>query len=165
MIKKLKEIIRFGSKKVSNFYNKLKKMNKIKLWFINRFKKQTEFKLEPIKLEDIVPVSYHYILASEKFLLVDEPLEEVLRERAQHYRRKNKLVDFWLIRSPQFFKSEQLSELRLSLPENTKYTAIVSTDKMFVTWLKLRYHHVAIGSFLAPTNDIPNPLGSYSTEE
>ena len=29
--------------------------------------------------------TYHFIAASEPFLTVEEPLEEVLRERTRHY--------------------------------------------------------------------------------
>nr|YP_011007053.1 hypothetical protein V2492_pgp046 [Phaeostrophion irregulare]WAM64340.1 hypothetical protein [Phaeostrophion irregulare] len=105
---------------------------------------------------------YHFILASNRFLLKDEPLEEVLRERVQHYQRVNKLIDFWLIESPQFFNSIQLSDLRGRLKEGTKYSAIVSTDETFIIWLKLRFTNVAIGNFFAPTSDIPSPLRSFS---
>ncbi|MEM0979878.1 MAG: MgPME-cyclase complex family protein, partial [Cyanobacteria bacterium P01_H01_bin.58] len=44
--------------------------------------------------------TYYYLLASQKFLLEDEPLEEVLRERHRYYQEQEKEVDFWLIKQP-----------------------------------------------------------------
>ena len=32
---------------------------------------------------------YHFVAASEKFLTVEEPLEEVLKERRRHYAETN----------------------------------------------------------------------------
>jgi hypothetical protein len=38
--------------------------------------------------------------------------------------------------------------------------ALVSTNKSFITWLKLRLEYVATGEFEAPTETIPDPLAS-----
>nr|QWK41803.1 hypothetical protein [Protohalopteris sp.] len=114
-----------------------------------------------MKIKKSVTTTYYFILASDKFLLKDEPLEEVLRERVQHYQRVEKSIDFWLVQSPQFYTSDEFSYLRINLPNISECTAIISTEKSFITWLKLRFNNVAVGHFLAPTNEIPNPLGSY----
>ena len=42
--------------------------------------------------------TYHFIAASEAFLTVEEPLEEVLRERVRHYGEQGKEIDFWLVK-------------------------------------------------------------------
>ena len=42
--------------------------------------------------------TYHFIAASERFLTVEEPLEEVLRERRRNYDETGKTIDFWLLR-------------------------------------------------------------------
>lgn len=101
---------------------------------------------------------YYFIVASSQFLLVDEPLEEILRERVQHYRRTNKPIDFWLIQSPEFLESTEMLKLKNELPK--KCSAIISTEQTFITWLKLRLNNVAIGNFVGPTNNIPKPLAS-----
>lgn len=109
------------------------------------------------------PIRYYFIVASDYFLIKEEPLEEVLRERAQHYRRVQKRLDFWLVRAPVFLTTPDFVDLRNSLPSGDIYkcTAIISTDESFVTWLKLRYNNVAIGHFFGPTCWIPNPIGTY----
>nr|YP_011005339.1 hypothetical protein V2475_pgp077 [Chorda asiatica]QWK43083.1 hypothetical protein [Chorda asiatica]WAM62202.1 hypothetical protein [Chorda asiatica] len=102
--------------------------------------------------------TYYFILASSDFLLVTEPVEEILRERVQHYRRIKKSTNFWLIRSPKFMESNQLVDLRGKVSKDC--SAVVSLDKSFITWLKLRLNNVAVGSFVAPTDDITSPLAS-----
>jgi hypothetical protein len=37
---------------------------------------------------------------------------------------------------------------------------VISTDRQMITWLKLRLEFVATGEFLAPTDEIPDPLAS-----
>nr|QWK41660.1 hypothetical protein [Akkesiphycus lubricus] len=104
--------------------------------------------------------TYYFVVASNDFLLVAEPVEEILRERVQHYRRVKKTIDFWFVKSPKFLESTQLTNLQTKLSKDC--SAIVSLDKSFVTWLKLRLNNVAVGSFSAPTEDIVSPLASNS---
>jgi len=107
--------------------------------------------------------TYYFIVASSEFLLVAEPVEEILRERVQHYRRVKKNIDFWLVQSPKFLESVQLIDLQTKLRQariDNECSAIVSIDKTFITWLKLRLNNVAMGSFNAPTGDITSPLAS-----
>ena len=49
--------------------------------------------------------TYHFIAASEPFLTVEEPLEEVLRERTRHYGEQGKAIDFWLVKRPSFLEA------------------------------------------------------------
>ena len=55
--------------------------------------------------------TYHFVAASEKFLTVEEPLEEVLKERRRHYSETNREIDFWLVIPPAFLQAPELAEL------------------------------------------------------
>ncbi len=102
--------------------------------------------------------TYHYVLASQHFLIEEEPLEEVLRERTRHYHEQEKEIDFWLIEQPAFLESPELATIKAKCPQPS--AAIVSTNPQFITWLKLRLEYVVTGEFQAPSETIPNPLAS-----
>ena len=38
--------------------------------------------------------TYFFVAASEKFLTVEEPIEEILKERMRNYKENNKEIDF-----------------------------------------------------------------------
>ena len=59
--------------------------------------------------------TYHFIAASEAFLTVEEPLEEVLRERTRHYEEAGRAIDFWLVRRPAFLESGALAAVAHAL--------------------------------------------------
>lgn len=105
--------------------------------------------------------TYHYILASEKFLTEEEPLEEVLKERHRHYAERNQTIDFWLVRQPAFLDAPEFTSLKAQCPQPA--AAIISTNPQFITWLKLRLEFVLQGSFEAPTAAIADPLASLVT--
>ena len=100
--------------------------------------------------------TYHFVAASERFLTVEEPLEEVLRERQRNYSETGKTIDFWLVKQPAFLASPELAELNSTLPQPA--AAVVSTDPTFITFLKLRLEYVVVGSFEAPSEVIPDAL-------
>ncbi len=102
--------------------------------------------------------TYYYVLASKKFMLEEEPTQEVIKERIRDYHGKEKAIDFWLIEQPAFLDAPELADLKskVSLPA----AAIVSTDKKFITWLKLRLENVATGEVPASVAD---PLRSLAT--
>ncbi|NEP18932.1 MAG: DUF2488 family protein [Leptolyngbya sp. SIO4C1] len=102
--------------------------------------------------------TYYYAVASQKFLLEEEPFEEVIQERQRHYRSQEKAPDFWLIKQPAFLEAPALAEVKARCPQPA--AAVVSTDKQFITWLKLRLEYVATGEFEAPSETIPDPLAS-----
>nr|WRW10672.1 hypothetical protein ASMI105 [Ascoseira mirabilis] len=106
------------------------------------------------------PILYHFVLGSNNFLFKEEPLEEILRERTQHFRRTKKPIDFWVVESPQFLAADQFKEMRSLLDNDKSYSAVVSTNPLFITWLKLRLHNVGKGTFLSPTKEIPMALFS-----
>ena len=84
--------------------------------------------------------AYHFVAASEQFLTIEEPLEEVLRERRRNYAENGKSIDFWLVRQPAFLDSDELNEINGRLPKPA--AAVVSTDATFITFLKLRLEYV-----------------------
>lgn len=102
--------------------------------------------------------TYHYALASAKFLLEEEPFDEVLRERQRHYHEQEKALDFWLVKQPAFLESPEFADLKARCPQPA--VAIVSTNPSFITWLKLRLEYIATGQFEAPSDTIPDPLAS-----
>lgn len=99
---------------------------------------------------------YSFIVGSENFLLKEEPLEEVLRERFQYCLREKKLMNFWLIKSPKFINFLNLQFREQKVPDSP--ISLVSTNDAFIRWLKLRYHHVGIGVFIPNLIKIINPL-------
>lgn len=87
--------------------------------------------------------NYYFALASVNFLTNEEPVEEILRERTNYYNSINKDIDFWLISNPDFIKSNIIFSQQQPVP----YAAIISLDKDFIQWLKLRLIFVIIGEF------------------
>lgn len=102
--------------------------------------------------------TYYFVLASQRFLLEEEPLEEVLRERTRNYEEKKQEIDFWLVKQPAFLESPKFAETKAKCPQPA--AAIVSTNSQFITWLKLRLEYVVAGEFQAPSDTIADPLAS-----
>lgn len=92
---------------------------------------------------------YYFALASRKFLLFEEPTEEILRERTNHYNSINKPIDFWLVKNPKSLGCPEITEIneRFKIPT----AVIVSTNSLFITWLKLRLNFVITGIFTKDT--------------
>jgi hypothetical protein len=104
---------------------------------------------------------YYYVLASQRFLLEEEPMEEVLKERTRHYHEQEKEIDFWVVKQPAFLEAPQMASIKAKCPQPA--AAIISTDSQFITWLKLRLEYVITGEFQAPSPEIPDPLASVAT--
>lgn len=102
--------------------------------------------------------TYHYVLASQRFLLEEEPFEEVLKERQRNYQEQGKEIDFWLVKQPAFLEAPQMKEIKAKCPQPA--VAVVSTNPSFITWLKLRLEYVITGEFEAPSSAIPDPIAS-----
>ena len=100
--------------------------------------------------------NYYFIAASKKFLIEEEPLEEILKERRRNYKENNKTIDFWLLIKPQFLKCSKLKELYSKSP--MPQAAVISTDKKFITFLKLRCEFVAYGELELPNDELSDPL-------
>ncbi|MDJ0773585.1 MAG: DUF2488 family protein [Mastigocoleus sp. MO_167.B18] len=105
--------------------------------------------------------TYYYVLASQHFLLEEEPLEEVLRERTRYYHEQEKEIDFWLVKQPAFLEAPQMEAIKAKCPQPS--VAIVSTDSQFITWLKLRLEYVITGEYQAPSSEIPDPIASLAS--
>ena len=99
---------------------------------------------------------YFFVAASEKFLTVEEPLEEILKERERNYQENKKVIDFWLLKNPSFLQTTQFIDLKSKIPSPP--AAILSTDKKFITFLKLRLEFVAVGEFEFPSAEITDPF-------
>ena len=106
-------------------------------------------------------VTYYFVAASERFLTEEEPLEEVLRERARDYSEKGKTIDFWLVRQPRFLECDELADQTKAVPRPA--AAVISTDSTFIDFMKLRLEYVLKGSFNAPSAAVPDPLASNQT--
>ncbi|MBD2160162.1 DUF2488 family protein [Limnothrix sp. FACHB-1083] len=102
--------------------------------------------------------TYHFCLASRHFLLEEEPLEEVLKERTRNYHEREQEIDFWLVEQPAFLEAPEFKEMKKQCPQPS--AAIISTNPTFITWLRLRLEYVATGQFEAPSESIPEPLKS-----
>jgi len=100
--------------------------------------------------------TYFFIAASEKFLTVEEPIEEILKERIRNYKENNKEIDFWLLKNPSFLQTNQFVDLKAKIPSPA--AAVLSTDKKFITFLKLRLEFVAEGEFECPNAEIIDPF-------
>lgn len=88
---------------------------------------------------------YYFAIASKKFLVNTEPVEEILRERTNYYKSISKDIDFWFIIDPKFISLSEFKNSKIKIP-NTP-AAIISLDQEFIQWLKLRIGFVAIGEF------------------
>ena len=100
--------------------------------------------------------TFFFVAASEKFLTVEEPVEEILKERMRNYKENNKEIDFWLLKNPLFLQTSQFVDLKANIPSPP--AAILSTDKKFITFLKLRLEFVAVGEFEFPNAKITDPF-------
>ena len=105
--------------------------------------------------------TYYYVLASQKFLLEEEPFEEVIKERVRNYKEQNKEIDFWVVKQPAFLEAPEMSEAKAKCPQPS--VAVISTNKQMITWLKLRLEYVLTGEFEAPSESIPDALASLET--
>jgi hypothetical protein len=105
--------------------------------------------------------TYYYLLASQHFLLEEEPLDEVLKERIRNYHEQEKEIDFWLVKQPAFLEAPAMAAIKAKCPQPA--AAIISTNQQFITWLKLRLEFVATGEFQAPVENIPDPLASLAS--
>jgi hypothetical protein len=104
--------------------------------------------------------TYYYLVASQQFLHEQE-VNEVFAERTRNYQEHGKELDFWLIDRPAFLDAPELASVKVKIPQPA--TGVVSTNKQFITWLKLRLEFVAIGEFQSPSATIPDPIGTLTT--
>ena len=94
--------------------------------------------------------TYYYVLASQRFLL-EEPLEEVLKERTRYDHEQEKEIDVWWVLQPAFLEAPEMAEVKDLCPQPA--AAIISTNSKFITWLKLRLEYVITGEFQANSEE------------
>lgn len=99
-----------------------------------------------------MPTTYYYIVMSQKEMLQNQILEEILRERANYYLSKNRDFDFWMLISPEFLNKEnnlmsfildtnffkQHKADILDSHNSQFYSALISLDENFIKWVQLR---------------------------
>lgn len=96
-------------------------------------------------------IKYYYLVMSQKDMLQNQIIEEILRERANYQLSKKKTLDFWVLIAPKFLTSTIMKE-KISATnffqqhkseiydskENSFYSCLVSLDKDFIKWIQLR---------------------------
>ena len=96
-------------------------------------------------------MSYHYIIMSQRQMFQNQVLEEILRERTDFYLANDKEIDFWILVSPSFLYTpvfqkklqetkfyEQFQKEILDPNKNEAFAVLMTTDKSFANWIKLR---------------------------
>ena len=100
-------------------------------------------------------INYHYLIMSQKDLLQNQVIEEILREKSSYYVSQNKTPDYWILISPNFIKEKNLDikikstrffenqQNKIVFNSNQNkgiefYASLVSLDKEFMNWIKLR---------------------------
>ncbi|OAY79975.1 Uncharacterized protein ycf54 [Ananas comosus] len=94
------------------------------------------------------PKKYYFVVANAKFMLDEEEhFKELLYEKLRLYGERNKEQDFWLVVEPKFLDKFPDITKRLKRPA----AALVSTDRPWITFMKLRLDRVLSDSFDADT--------------
>jgi hypothetical protein len=92
---------------------------------------------------------------SQKDLLQNQVIEEILREKSSYYIAQGKAPDYWILISPKFIKKfdidkklkktkffqNQQNKIVLKSNKNEElefYSALISLDEEFMNWVKLR---------------------------
>ncbi|KAG0583797.1 hypothetical protein KC19_3G163900 [Ceratodon purpureus] len=86
--------------------------------------------------------TYYYLIANAKFMLDDEEhFQEQMQEKLRMYGERKKEQDFWIVIEPEFLDKHPEVAKRVSRPA----VALVSTDKVWITFMKLRLDRVLKG--------------------
>ena len=100
-------------------------------------------------------INYHYLIMSQKDLLQNQVIEEILREKSSYYLAQGKAPDYWILISPTFlnnldinvklkktkFYQNQQTKIIVKSNQNENlefYAALISLDEEFMNWVKLR---------------------------
>ncbi|KAH7282366.1 hypothetical protein KP509_35G026800 [Ceratopteris richardii] len=102
---------------------------------------------------------FHFVVANAKFMLDEEEhLQELMRERLRLFGDRKKEQDFWLVIEPQFLERFPEITKRLGRPA----VALVSTDELWIRFMRLRLDRVLKGEFEAES--LAQALPSNPTE-
>ena len=102
--------------------------------------------------------SFHFIVANANYMLNDENTEhfpELLRERRRHFAEKGREIDFWIVPNPAF-----LDQLAISSKVQQPSCALVSTDREWIVFMKLRLDRVIRGELRGKPSDVLQPKAS-----
>lgn len=103
-----------------------------------------------------IPSPLFYVVLSQYDLLKNNVIEELLRERTEYYKSQNKVIDFWVFLNPTFLDVSFINSSIISTDfysnlynrinfDNKNYLAVlISTNKEYINWLKLRLGGFAI---------------------
>ncbi|GMH39610.1 hypothetical protein BSKO_07508 [Bryopsis sp. KO-2023] len=109
------------------------------------------------------PAEWYAVVANAEFMLNDvqnEPLAEQLRERTRFFKEKSRDIDFYLVPNPVWLDEKYPDKGKLV---KRPCVALVSTDKVWMTFMKLRLDQVLkfdlgdmeASDVLAAGDDIP----------
>nr|YP_010728867.1 hypothetical protein P6G75_pgp104 [Lithothamnion corallioides]WEA77131.1 hypothetical protein [Lithothamnion corallioides] len=104
-------------------------------------------------------IQYYFLVASQDFLLSQEPIEEILRERIKHYKELKKNIDFGVTTNLSFLNDPDLKYIKKQLLKPS--AAIISLNPQFINWLKLRICYAIKGSFSSTSMQIQNSIASF----
>jgi hypothetical protein len=153
----LKSGLRFHYIEFYILYKIGKKVSIGNFWVTNQIASNIIEVFTKIKTSNfLMTTNYHYIVMSQKDLLQNQVIEEILREKASYYNSRKKNPDYWIVISPFFLKEQNLfakiKETKFYYQQKEKicsstfsqstplefYAALVSTDEEFMKWVKLR---------------------------
>jgi hypothetical protein len=101
-------------------------------------------------------VKYYFILMFQVEMFCSAVLEEILRERTTYFlESNNNTINFWILEQPAFFNDLISKDLKLEktvgntnfgkkwrraeeVGDFVYYSAVISTNKLFINWLRLR---------------------------
>ncbi|KAK9713084.1 hypothetical protein RND81_06G001800 [Saponaria officinalis] len=89
---------------------------------------------------------YYFVVANAKFMLDEEEhFKELMFERLRLFAERNMEQDFWLVVEPKFLEKFPNITKRLKRPA----VALVSTNRPWITYMKLRLDRVLSDSYEA----------------
>lgn len=94
---------------------------------------------------------YYFIVASQDFLFYQEPVEEIIRERTNHYNSLKKEIDFCMTANLDFLSIYDLGFIQKKLIKPS--VAIISLNPNFINWLKLRIQYGIKGTFVSSADN------------
>jgi len=126
---------------------------------------------------NLATVKYYFLLMPQQEILINQVLEEILRERTSSFLIRKKARDFWLLPAPNFVytssfltkieqtnfykvKSDKINEF-LNNKSFPFYAVLMSTDEIFINWIKLRLGYFENLRKPAITDKIINCDGIY----
>lgn len=102
---------------------------------------------------------YYFIVVSQDFLFHQEPVEEIIRERINHYNALKKEIDFCVTKDLGFLDNSELTYIRKTIAKPS--VAVISLNSKFIDWLKLRIQYGVKGSFTSSSLKEVNSLFAF----